>query len=77
MTVGLWGKGQSDFQLMLHSLAKVGRSLERAMQRVIAPLSPSLLQLNQAQRAIKSPLFEIALVLVRLDHSAGFIDQLM
>jgi hypothetical protein len=36
-----------------------------------------LLQLNQAQRAIKSPLFEIALVLVRLDHSAGFIDQLM
>jgi hypothetical protein len=75
MTVGLWGTGQSDFQLMLHSLAKVGRSLERAMQRVIAPPpSPSLLQPNQPQRAIKSPLFEIALVLVPLDHVASFIE---
>jgi hypothetical protein len=65
MAVGLSGKGQSDFQLMQHSLAKVGRSLERAMQRVIAPPSPSLLQPNQPQRPIKSPLFGIARVLVR------------
>jgi hypothetical protein len=75
MTVGIWGTGQSDFQLMLHSLAKVGAitgKSDAASNR--PPPSPSLLQPNQPQRAIKSPLFDIALVLVPLDHLSSFIE---